>query len=122
MQDVMIAERVEVTTALEASGEPADMVPALDDGDLVCPRPRERVGCGRTGKASAENDNPPRRHGPGSSSESSSMWNTAGRKSGVMAIWCTVSQIQTVIVVALSWIVSQVPRFQFAWSPVGEYL
>src|SRR5262249_48288563 len=122
MENVVIAERVEVTLPLETPGQAPDVVSALHDGDVVRARARKRIRRGRAGEAAPEHDDLRGGHGPGSSNESSSMWNTAGRKSGVMAIWCTVSHTQTVIVVALSLMVSQVPRFQFAWSPVGEYL
>ena len=50
------------------------------------------------------------------------MWKTAGRKSGVMLISPTVSEIHTVRVVAESWTASKLPRSQLARSPVGEYL
>ena len=50
------------------------------------------------------------------------MRKSAGRKSGVTPSSPTVSEIQTVSDVALSPIVSQVPRSQLARSPVGEYL
>ena len=56
MQDVVIAEGIEVAVALEAAREPADAVAALEDGDVLQACPGQRVGGRHAGQAASEDD------------------------------------------------------------------
>ena len=59
VQDVVVAERVEVAVALEAAGEPAERRAALDHGDVAGARTGERVGRRRPGQPASEHDHRP---------------------------------------------------------------
>lgn len=89
---------------LEAVREPAERGPALHHRDVGDAGARERVRGGHTRQSAAEDDDRGGRHDyrSDSSSESSSIRNIAGRKSGVMPTSPTVSEIHTVSVVAES--------------------
>ena len=57
MKDVVVAERIEVAVALEASREAAEGRSPLDHGDVEGVRPGQAPGRGSAGKPSTQDNN-----------------------------------------------------------------
>ena len=79
VQDVVVAERVEVPLPLEAARQPAEMIATLEHCDALSAARRQGISRGRAGQAAAEHND--RVHGV----EAFRAEPCSGRASGVMA-------------------------------------